>query len=394
MIEITKKEDCCGCEACANICPSKCITMEPDNEGFLYPTIDVSKCVRCGACERVCPQKNNEPKNPTIGAYAVQTRDRCILEKAASGGGYSSLARQIISHDGVASGVAFEDEIICHTIIRYDDQLVQRHSSSKYVQSRIGNTYSEIREILQNEPNKMVLFSGTPCQVAALKQYLRKEYHQLYTVDLVCAGVCSPKVFEMYISKMKKKYGGISEINFKKKTYGYHSSTMALCFKGGAKYSRSRLTDPMMHIFTQHIADRPSCAVCPFRGTQRYSDLTIFDCWHYTDLTGKIDNDLGHTNVLVHTQKGKYLLFTCAELLEIEEIDVEKAISLDGNMVFGHQKHHAKREQFFDELNRAGLNAAIKKCIPITLNCYVKEFSKKYLYKLGILEKVKKLERR
>lgn len=304
------------------------------------------------------------------------------------------MARQIVSEGGVAVGAAFSEGIVCHTQISHNEESVKQHSSSKYVQSKVGNSYSEIKKILQGELERKVLFSGTPCQVAALKLYLKKDYPQLYTVDLVCAGVCSPAVFEMYISKMQNKFGKIIDINFKKKTYGYHSSTMALRFNNGTEYSRSRLTDPMMHVFTAHIADRPACATCSFKGIQRYSDITLFDCWHYSEVTGKIDNDLGHTNVLVHTQKGKDLLFSCAELLEIEEIDVERAISLDGNMVFGRQKHHAKREQFFDELNRAGLDATIKKCIPITLDCYVKEFSKKYLYKLGILEKVKKLGRR
>lgn len=394
MIEIHKKEECCGCELCANICPRQCITMQPDSEGFLYPQINLNECIQCSACEQMCPQRNHKPEYPIIGAYAIQTQDRANLARSASGGGYTSMARKIVSEGGIAVGVAFREGIVCHTLIRHNEELVKQHSGSKYVQSKIGNTYAEIEKILQSEPERKVLFSGTPCQVAALKRYLKKDYPQLYTIDLVCAGVCSPAVFGMYISKMQNKFDKVVDVNFKKKTYGYHSSTMALQFNGGAEYSRSRLTDPMMHVFTAHIADRPACAACSFKGKDRDSDITLFDCWHYTEVTGKKDNDLGHTNVLVHTQKGNDLLFSCGELFEIEEIDADQAISLDGNMVFGQQKHHEKRQLFFEELNQNGLDAAIKKCIPITAMCRLKEFSKKYLYRMGILDQVKKLERR
>ncbi len=395
MIKINCKSDCCGCGACSNICPNNCITMVSDNEGFLYPKIDEQKCINCNLCESTCPFKDkNNSKNKIISAYAIQAKDSKILKNVASGGCYTVLAEYFIQQHGLSIGVTVENGEVCHTVAK-DLLHVEKHSSSKYVQSHTKNIYKITKEYLEINPDKIVLFSGTPCQIAALKLFLKKEYNNLYLIDIVCAGVCSPKVFEQYINKMERKYSGnVLKSNFKEKTYGYHSSTMKLCFDNGKSYSHSRLTDPMMKIFTAHIADRPSCSKCKIKGYERYSDLTIFDCWHFTALTGKKDNDLGHTNVLVHTEKGKGLLDSCSKMFDIDVIDIDKAITLDGNMVCGIQKPHDKRKQFFDVLNEKGIDCAILECIPITTKDKLGELVKPILYKLGILEDVKKARRK
>lgn len=388
-----KQAMCCGCEVCASACPVECISMKPDSEGFLYPQVEHEKCISCEKCVEVCPFENYSPPVPSmsIKAYAVQHTDKKRLEQSASGGAYTALAEYILKNNGVVVGAEYnyEEGIIRHTVIEDLEELF-RHSSSKYVQSRMTGIYEKVKEILENT-GKAVLFSGTPCQVVALKRYLKKPYEKLICVDLVCASVSSSKVFNEYKKLMEAKHNSkIKNLNFKKKTYGYHSSTMTLWFENGVHYSKSRLTDLMMWCFTSHICDRPSCENCVVKGINRYSDLTIFDCWHYSELTGKTDDDRGHTNVLVHSPKGLTIISNCKNLLHCEEIDPSESVKVDGNMVEEHQKSHVKRKQFFDELNRNGLESAIKCCIPITTGNRLKESSKKWLYKLGILERVKR----
>jgi hypothetical protein len=195
---------------------------------------------------------------------------------------------------------------------------------------------------------------------------------------------------------MSKRYDGIiEELNFKKKTYGYHSSTMSLTFDNGKVYSQSRLTDPMMKIFNAYIANRPSCGECVTKVEKGYSDFTIFDCWHFSELTGKPDNDLGYTNVLIRTEKAHNLLKKCSNLMDITEIKVNEVLSFDrGSSLFESMTPNKDRENFFIEFQNYGLMSAIKTFIPITYVSHIKEWIKKSLYKLGMLRKVKKIVRR
>lgn len=289
MIENDIKSNCCGCSACANICPQKCIIMIPDEEGFLYPKVDAEKCIHCGKCKNVCPFENYMEPTDEISTecYAAQyngSASEQVLSRCASGGVYTALAEYILGQGGVTVGAGFDDALEVRHIIISERQQFLTHSGSKYVQSQIDNIYMKTKEIL--ELGEKVLFSGTPCQVAGLKYFLGKDYEYLYCIDIICAGVASPKVFRAYKTILENKYSSsLKEVNFKHKTYGYHSSTMSLVFSNGKKYAHSRLTDLMMRCFTSRICDRPSCEKCVIRGKNRVSDLSLFDCWHYEALT-------------------------------------------------------------------------------------------------------------
>lgn len=235
------------------------------------------------------------------------------------------------------------------------------------------------------------MFSGTPCQVNALNNYLGKNYNNLYMVDLVCAGVSSPKVFYEYIHKMENQNGEIKELNFRNKRYGYHSSTMYLLFNKGKSIYRSKLTDYMSNIFNSYIALRPSCTKCKAKGMQRHSDITVFDCWHYSDITNRTDNDLGWTNFIINTNKGKELFDKYKNCFEYYEADIDEIISLDGNMYYDSHLPNANIERFFDDFNNFGLDIAVKKNNNINLGSYFKEMTKPILYKLGLLDIVKKM---
>lgn len=392
MIEKISKELCCGCGACSNACPYNCIEMHSDEEGFLYPKIDKKKCVNCHACERVCPFIDyKEPVCEIRRGYAGRISEHNILPYVASGGIYTAIASYIVDNGGVAIGVELVEGVVQHTVIDKKELLIH-HSSSKYVQSYTGEIYKRVKDFLKD--GKTVLFSGTPCQIVALHKYVGGENKNLFTVDVLCAGVCSPKIFEDYIANKRKGYSGeIEYINFKRKTYGYHSSTMYVRFSNGKYSNRSRLTDEMMHVYTAHIGDRPSCSSCPIKGIDRCSDFTIFDCWHYGQLTGRKDDNKGYTNIIIHSLKGQKLLEACKTYLETIEIDVKRAVELDGNMFYGILNAHKNRSSFFFDLKSNGLRTAIENNCPILLRDKIKEASKGMLYKLGMLERVKKLKR-
>ena len=392
MKRIENKAECCGCEACKQACPRNCIEMKQDEEGFFYPKVNLENCVDCGICIKVCPFNNYEvPANDVKEAFVIQSKNDTILKIVASGGAYASIAKHIIDVGGISYGASFVGGQIRHT--RAENLLeLEGHYSSKYVQSRMYDIFKKVREDLNNK--KIVLFSGTGCQVVALKKLLNCNYDNLITIDLVCAGVSSPKILEEYTKELEKKHQSkISYINFKEKTYGYNSSTMKIQFNNGDIYSRSRLTDPMMKIFTSRVAHRPSCSNCAIKGVNRYSDITLFDSWSYSTLTRSKDNDKGHTNIIVHSIKGLDILNECKNSLYIENVPLDLAIELDGMNIIEQNSVSNKRDAFMYDYINTGMKEAINKHIPITPADIIKEQSKKYLYKLGILKTVKRISK-
>lgn len=390
MIEINDKTKCCGCTACASVCPKECIQMKMDEEGFKYPSIDMSECIGCNLCERICPIMNHKEINGTLEAVAVQHKDSDTLYHSAAGGAFSAIGTITIQHGGIVFGASYDDNMVVRHSSAETIEELAKFRSSKYVQSDMGNVFLLAEKELKS--GREVCFSGTPCQVAGLKEFLRKDYKNLITIDLVCKGVGSPLVLGKYVEDKIEEYGSrIIGMNFKRKTYGYHSSTMSIDFENGSSYSRGGITDPMMRCFRANICLRPSCSNCAFKGEHRISDLTIFDCWSYEKLTNKKDNDKGHTAVLIHSGKGTKRIYECSDYLDIDKIDYHAAVNLDGIMVKNRVSDHAKRRTFFEILNRDGLNPAIEGTIPVKPIEICKDGSKKVLYKLKILNIIKQL---
>ena len=267
MISIKDKIDCCGCSACVQTCPKQCIRLEEDNEGFLYPSVNKSLCVECGQCDNVCPMLHgHEPQEP-VGVYAATNPDEGIRMQSSSGGIFSLIAENIIRQGGVVFGAAFnEDWEVTHCFAETVDGIA-RFRGSKYVQSRTGTTYAEAERFLK--AGRKVLYSGTPCQIAGLKSFLRKEYGNLLTVDCVCHGVPSPGIFREYLRSAVQP---INKVNFRDKRTGWKHYSVTV--KSEDKESSGVYHDNgYMQGFLGNLFLRPSCYGCRFRR------ITPIYCW-------------------------------------------------------------------------------------------------------------------
>ena len=351
MIRLTKKANCCGCGACAQSCPKNCISMEPDSEGFLYPKVDETQCVNCGLCEKVCPILFKQKPDPIkVAAYAAYTSNSELREKSSSGGIFSLLAQEILNRGGTVAGAAFAADFSVRHILVENDAELDRLRGSKYVQSRMEDTYVQIRDLLKQ--GRPVLFTGVACQIAGLKAFLGREYENLYTVDVLCHGVPSPKVWAHYRREQAQIHGTIlEEVSFRDKRKGWRHYSMALNFAEGVEYCRPGAEDTYLRVFLRDLCLRPSCHSCRFKDFPRLSDLTIGDAWGIERHMPDLDDDHGTSVVLVNSEKGMGLWNAVADnaVSRQGELDVLLPKSADSRKSV---KPHPNRSRFFAALNR------------------------------------------
>ena len=391
MITIDKKEMCCGCTACYSICARNAISMQPDGEGFLYPVISSELCVDCKLCEKICPMYHevNSGTDKRV-SYVIRAKDKQTVKESTSGGFVTPFAHWVLNHGGVICGAVFDDRYqVIHQFISCDND-VKKLRGSKYVQSDLNECFSKIENFLKQ--GKIVAFVGTTCQVYGLKAYLMKDYKKLITIDLVCHGTPSPKLWDKYLTEKKLKYNAeITSVAFRNKTYGYHSGTMRIEFSNGRVYCGSARVDYMLKSFFKEISSRPSCYQCKFKTLERCSDFTIYDCWHASELVeGLVDDDKGYTNVIVQSDKGNQIMDMIKELYELYQVDTEKAVAKDGIMIRNSAVPHQKRAEYYNDIENNTLKQHINKYISISYKDRVIESSKKWIYSLGIYQFLKK----
>lgn len=398
MISIINKTDCCGCTACVNICPKNCITMAPDEEGFLYPEVNKDLCINCGICEKVCPVKFppiQEDNKQDLEGFVVRTKNEESLNQATSGGFVNELNSYVISEGGYACGCVFdEDYLTKHYITRKKEELWE-FSGSKYVQSELSDSFINIKRLLDD--GFKVCFTGTPCQVAGLNNFLRKDYENLITTDLVCRSIPSTLLYKKYLNFQQSKYKSkIKKINFRNKTYGYHSGSLVIEFENGKKYSGSNRVDLYMKTFHANIASRPSCYECKFKTKDRCSDFTAFDCWKPENVVAVPinDDDRGYTNVIAHSDKAKKII-NKLQNIKIYKADVNKMFLYTGGMESKSIKLPENRQRFFDGLKKIScenFDKYIKSYISISARDIIFEKLKLVLYKTKLLKLLKKLK--
>lgn len=300
---------CCGCRACQQACPAAAISMEPNEEGFLYPVLDQTRCISCGACSRVCPMEHRPPGERVRAVYALQYRDQEILKNSASGGAFRLLADAVLREGGCVVGCRWAEGNRPVLSIADTAGQLRPMQGSKYLSSDTCDVYEQVKQRLEN--GQTVLFTGAPCQCAGLLGYLRKPYENLITADFLCHGMPSQQVFDAYISALESRYGAkVCDIRFRDKTC--RGWGMAFSFryqKNGKERKRCNIgwTDPYQFGFIQGYFNRYSCYTCPFRGEPRFTDLTFCDYWGVERRHPEIPSEKGVSAVSVNSEKGERL---------------------------------------------------------------------------------------
>lgn len=313
MIHVTDKHLCCGCEACVQTCPKHCISFSEDTEGFRYPSVDKSTCIDCGLCEKVCPVINQAKEQVPLKVFAAKNKVESELLSSSSGGLFIVIARKVIADGGVVFGARFDDDWnVVHSYAETEEDL-RPFMTSKYVQSRIGKTYSEAKDFLK--AGRQVLFTGTPCQIAGLKRFLRRDYDNLLTVDVICHGVPSPMVWRRYLKEIKDNPSNemqIRSISFRDKRLGWKKFSFALTLSKATvdgKHNKVSLShifreDSYMKLFLRDMILRPSCYQCPAKAGKSQSDLTTADFWKIERFHPEFDDERGVGLLMVNTNKG------------------------------------------------------------------------------------------
>ena len=328
---MNRKQDCCGCTACQQICPVQCITMEPDEEGFLYPKINEDSCIRCDQCKTVCPILTPLLPAGETKTYVGYARNEEIRRQSSSVGIFSLAAQFVLKRGGVVFGAAFDDAFQVRHIGIESEKDLWRLRGSKYVQSSLDNTYPQVRQYLA--AGRWVLFSGTACQIAGLKKYLGKAYDRLLTIDVLCHGVPSPKIWKLYLEEQERKHHGkITSIQFRDKRLGWKLYSIRILFADGGEYAVPFPDDIFMNMFLANIDLRPACHDCRFKEFPRVSDMTIGDCWGIENYMPEMDDDKGTSLFMVHSPKGERILEAIREDLAVKEAELDHFLSGGGDL--------------------------------------------------------------
>lgn len=366
-IKIDDKVACTGCEACANICPKNCIEMKTDTSGFWYPSVMENECIHCELCVKACPIKKQILDNQQeIEVYAGWSLDESTRFESTSGGFFSELAEVVLSENGYVVGAAYSDNCdVEHIIISSKDEL-NKIRQSKYTQSKIGLVYKEIKYLLDEE--NLVLFCGSPCQVAGLKSCLNKEYENLYTVDFICRGMNSPKAYRFWLDELEEIFQSkANRVWFKYKINGWKRSPLCtrVDFENGKKCIQSDDDNLYMKGYLgPNLYIRPSCGDCQFKDIKRYSDVTLADFW---GVKKELDDDKGTSLILLNSEKGRCLFGRCSTSIFAEKRELSEIVN--GNVCFKESvKINPKSEAFLMELGEKSFSASIKKYVKTPWN--------------------------
>lgn len=415
MIKITDKSQCCGCHSCAQRCPKQCISMQMDEEGFLYPNVETESCIDCGLCEKVCPVLNQFGDKLPLQVYGAKNKDEEICKRSSSGGVFTMLAEHIINKGGVVFGARFDRLWDVEHAYTENIEGITQFMGSKYVQSRIGNTYQKAEEFLK--AGRQVLFTGTPCQIAGLKHYLRREYDNLLCVDVICHGSPSPGVWRDYLRSIispvgqkntvsSSNYSPLSErdalqikgISFRDKRLGWKKFSFVLHTSQGGSRSEGNSVSPSIKTFSEPVYKslwmrsmlhnfmlRPSCYNCPARKGSSGSDILLGDFWGINRCYPDFYNENGVSLVLAYTENGKAIIKSLGLTLH----DATYADALDCNINIEESEAHPKlRNSFFADYNNSGIKTLLTYCKKIEPN-EVQRFLSKVYNKILLILKIK-----
>lgn len=309
MITINNKIDCCGCNACGDACPKKAITFKIDNEGFWYPVINKILCIDCGLCDKVCPIINVQAlkKNDLTQSicYVAENKNLEVVFDSTSGGMFSALADFMYKQKGYVGGAVFTEDFSVKHFISPDKADLPKLRSSKYLQSNLEGFFSEVQKLLKN--GEKVLVCGSPCQMAAVRSFLKKDYENLLIVDYICRGINSPKVWHKYLDSYEERYGSkVVYCKAKSKEYGWRNLTQKVILANGKHYYETKDQSNFTRGYLKTgVYCRPSCYDCKFKGYPRIADITLADFWGIEKIDKTLDKNLGSSLVMINSHKGE-----------------------------------------------------------------------------------------
>lgn len=367
MISIQNKKDCCGCNACGDVCPAGAISYQIDNEGFWYPAVDAGKCVDCGLCEKVCPvinisglKRNDLPKSI---CYAAEHKNLEVVFDSTSGGAFTALADKMYKDGGYVGGAIYTEDFYVRHFISNDKKDLPKLRSSKYLQSSLEGFYIQIKQLL--ESGEKVLVCGTPCQMAALRAFLNKDYENLVIVDFVCRGINSPKIWRKYLDSFEERYGSkVDYCKAKSKEFGWRNLTFKAILENGKTYYETKDQNAFTKGYLKTgVFCRPSCYDCRFKGYPRMADITLADFWGIEKIDKSMEKNLGTSLIMINSNKGEAFFERARQRLNTIPVQLEKAEA--GNLALNKPLEPPKvdRRGFFEDLDQMTFSQVADKYI-------------------------------
>ena len=355
MISIQNKNNCCGCNACGDVCPKGAISFQTDSEGFWYPVVDAGKCVDCGLCEKVCPiinvaelKKNDLPQSV---CYAAEHKNLEVVFDSTSGGLFSALAEETYKMKGYVGGAVYgQDFKSVYHFISNERKDLERLRSSKYLQSNVEGFYNKVKELA--DAGERVLVCGTPCQMAALRSFLGKDYENLIIVDFICRGINSPKVWGKYLDSFEERYGSkVVWAKSKCKELGWRNLTQKVILEDGRHiYEPKDINNFAKGYLLTGTYCRPSCYECKFKGYPRIADITLADFWGVEKVDKSLDKDLGTSLVMLNSKKGDAFYELVKRRIKFVPVSFEEAVKGNPALITPLPKPKVDRDKFFEDL--------------------------------------------
>lgn len=390
MINNMKQNECCGCTACINICPVKCLGEEKDELGFSYPIMENEPaCIKCKLCEKVCPTlKPINTNYKPIESLCTYSKDSNIREKSTSGGIFTIIATKVIQDGGYVFGAAMINPTLVEHIEINNIKDLWRIQGSKYIESKLNDTFLKVKNRLRE--NKKVLFSGLPCQVYGLLSFLGKEYDNLICIDLLCYGVPSPKVWSKYLEYINKDKKAIKNINFRDKTYGWKNYSLKIVYQDNSEYVKEKNKDLFLSTYSKGAYIKSYCYRCKMKGFPKRSDITLGDFWEVDKVDSSFNDDRGMSAVFINSIKGKEIYSTIIDQTKYINVSSGKLNEISPR-IGAPSKMHKNREIIIREIDNLPIEIILKKYAMPTKMDKSKNFIRATLRRIGIWDNLSKI---